>query len=379
MDFEEVFQSQNHHALPADWYVIITDIVNSTTAIEQGLYKDVNIAGGLTAMAISNAYDGMDFPFIFGGDGMTCLVPPVEISQIKDILVDTRDRVQQIFELDLRIGVLNIGKLEEMGHSIRLSKLKVSPFYDQAILHGDSMTYIENLIKQPEGEPFLIRKKQDENIRANFEGFTCRWEDIPSTHGEMLSTIIMLRKANSTSANRVLSEILYKRRQIFGDEDQPVTTEKLQLAHSEGYLGKEATVFSGEKSGFKYFVRLLQYKFEAMVTGLAIKFKLPIRVAHYELENLKTYQVASSDYQKYDGSLKIVIDSSPNARIEWITYLEKLYHEKQIYYGVHVSDRALITCLLHEGSAREVHFIDAADGGYAMAAKQLKEQMLIEN
>ena len=34
-----------------------------------------------------------------------------------------------------------------------------------------------------------------------------------------------------------------------------------------------------------------------------------------------------------------------------------------------------MTCLMHVGSAREVHFIDGADGGYALAAKMLKGQV----
>jgi len=31
------------------------------------------------------------------------------------------------------------------------------------------------------------------------------------------------------------------------------------------------------------------------------------------------------------------------------------------------------------GSTKEVHFVDAADGGYALAAQQMKKQMIPEN
>lgn len=43
-------------------------------------------------------------------------------------------------------------------------------------------------------------------------------------------------------------------------------------------------------------------------------------------------------------------------------------------YGIHESDRALLTCFLHLGSRREVHFVDSADGGYALAGKMLKQK-----
>ncbi len=52
--------------------------------------------------------------------------------------------------------------------------------------------------------------------------------------------------------------------------------------------------------------------------------------------------------------------------------LEKARIEGRIFYGLHITDRAMITCLMHTGAGHEVHFVDAADGGYAYAAKQLK-------
>jgi hypothetical protein len=34
-----------------------------------------------------------------------------------------------------------------------------------------------------------------------------------------------------------------------------------------------------------------------------------------------------------------------------------------------------MTCLVYERNGAQVHFIDTADGGYAMAAKNLKAQI----
>ena len=67
--FTEALKMENHHPVPADWFIAITDVVNSTEAIENGEYKAVNTAGGLATIAISNVNKSMDFPFIFGGDG----------------------------------------------------------------------------------------------------------------------------------------------------------------------------------------------------------------------------------------------------------------------------------------------------------------------
>lgn len=71
----------------------------------------------------------------------------------------------------------------------------------------------------------------------------------------------------------------------------------------------------------------------------------------------------------------MVVACTTEDRVKLEEYLESLYREDKIFYGVHVSDRALMTCLIHLVSGSEVHFVDTADGGYAMAAKMMKEQM----
>lgn len=67
--FDSVLDSANYHPVPEDWHIVITDVIDSTSAIESGRYKEVNTAGCLAAMAISNITKDMDFPFFFDGTG----------------------------------------------------------------------------------------------------------------------------------------------------------------------------------------------------------------------------------------------------------------------------------------------------------------------
>ena len=41
----------------------------------------------------------------------------------------------------------------------------------------------------------------------------------------------------------------------------------------------------------------------------------------------------------------------------------------------HTSETALMTCVIDGYDGNHVHFVDGADGGYALAAKQLKAQL----
>ncbi|MBN2605844.1 MAG: DUF3095 family protein, partial [Thiotrichales bacterium] len=55
------------------------------------------------------------------------------------------------------------------------------------------------------------------------------------------------------------------------------------------------------------------------------------------------------------------------------------YQAGILFYGCHQTNAAVITCLIEKTGTDHVHFVDAADGGYAMAAKQLKTQIKLES
>ena len=69
-----------------------------------------------------------------------------------------------------------------------------------------------------------------------------------------------------------------------------------------------------------------------------------------------------------------MLSGSPYQREQLLKILDKFEQNKKIVYGVLITNRTLMTCLIFERHGRQIHFIDAADGGYALAAKQLKEK-----
>jgi len=372
--FSEALRLENHQMVPENWWIALTDVVNSTKAIEAGRYKDVNTAGGMAAMAIANIHDSLELPFIFGGDGITFLIPPQLHDDIHDVLYDTKIQAKAFFDLELRVGLIPVKALYEKGFGITVGKVQVSQHYNQAVIAGEGLQKAEAWIKFPDEEnPYLIREPKNEKVKADFNGFTCRWEDIPSSKGETISTIILLREGDKAAALKQITQQLYE---IFGTEEDfhPLTYSNLHVAKKEEQLGLEAKVLSNG-SRIKYLLKLLQIKFEAWFVRMAIRFKWRIKNGIYTLSELPENNIAASDYRKYDGSFKTVLNCTPNQRARWEGYLKTSYQNGVLFYGLHIADRALMTCLLHAGSEKEVHFIDAADGGYALAAKQLKLQM----
>ncbi|EQA63490.1 DUF3095 domain-containing protein [Leptospira alexanderi] len=378
--FTEIIEPSNYFTVPDDWNIVITDVVNSTDAIRNGHYKDVNIAGGITAMAVSNIMGDMDYPFLFGGDGMTLLLPDSLLSAVKDILFSIRESVKSNFGLKLRVGIVNVGELKKSGKELKLCKLKISEFYNQAILTGNALDMAENLIKNNDlTNPYIIPLTHKPKIKPDFTGFTCRWQDIPSHRGETVSFIIKMNSSSVASDQELLKIVLDQVGVLLGNdvEIHPLKEEKIKVDLSGKYFRKEAAVHSGSRKGIFHFLKMLKIKIEGITLNLAIntQWKFGPKVNGMELRELRKSQVLASDFRKYDGTLKMVVACDSDSRESFLKFLEDLYKQGKLFYGYHVSDRALMTCALHEGSVREVHFVDSADGGYALAAIQLKEQI----
>ena len=75
--------------LPEDWTVGVADIVESTRAIAAQRYKAVNMAGAAVIAAVTNALDGREFPFVFGGDGASFAISPADFERAREALAAT--------------------------------------------------------------------------------------------------------------------------------------------------------------------------------------------------------------------------------------------------------------------------------------------------
>jgi len=374
--FQQIFDSQYYYHPPGSWYLVMTDIVDSTPAIREGRYKEVNTAGSLAAMAISNLTNNMDFPFLFGGDGMTYLIPEAWLQGVKEVLIDTRDLVKKSFNLELRLGYIRIDRLKELGGTIQVARLPLSEAYSQAIISGDGIDLAEQLIKEDrEDNPYRIGLDEPLPGEADFSGFTCRWQDIPSNKGETLSLIIKGRGETSAQRGVVLQEVLKKIEEVFGEEEEyhPLSRDNQRMGFLQGK--REALVFAGGKKNLRYRIHLLIIWIEMVLTRLLEIFHIPFKRGKKNISRVRQDNIVNSDFRKFDGTLKMVISCTRNQRISFERYLSKARKKGLLFYGLHKTNRALITCLIQFNSGQEVHFIDGADGGYALAAKALKEQI----
>jgi len=83
--------------------------------------------------------------------------------------------------------------------------------------------------------------------------------------------------------------------------------------------------------------------------------------------------VDNSDFRKFDDSLRMVLDCTPELADEIERHLADCAARKIVRYGTHRQHSAMMTCFTPSPTkSNHVHFIDGAMGGYAMAASALK-------
>ena len=85
--------------------------------------------------------------------------------------------------------------------------------------------------------------------------------------------------------------------------------------------------------------------------------------------------IQNTDFKKFDDKIRQIFSGSIQQRERLSTYLEQQCQQRKLVYGIHVASHALITCLLFNHSDSHVHLVDSNDGGYAIAALKLKEQL----
>jgi hypothetical protein len=103
-DFIEITNSQGFSSIPQDWYIVITDIMGSTKAIESGRYKDVNILGICSIIGVLNLAKKIEIPFVFGGDGASLLIPPSLFSEVKQVLYQLGLKMRQLVKALCQVG-----------------------------------------------------------------------------------------------------------------------------------------------------------------------------------------------------------------------------------------------------------------------------------
>jgi len=371
--FADVTEERYYADAPDHWHIVLTDVRGSTRAIEAGRYRDVNALGVASIVAIRNAAPDLELPYVFGGDGATLLIPDSRRAVCEAALRGVRNLARTAFELELRVGIVAVRELSAAGHPVQVARFRTSQHVRLAMLRGSGIGQAERWVKDPEhGARYAVSAEGPD--AASFEGFECRWQPVPSRRGHIASIIVQALDATPAERKQSYRQIIATlEASLEDDAGHPVSLRGLRLGTLFGNYSAEARLRSGAASGPAYEAAQANARKKSLI-GRAL-MAVGASAGGFDGRAYPKELIENTDFRKFDEALRMVLDLSEEQLAGIETALEKARSEGHLVYGLHRAPSALITCYLRSYSGDHVHFVDGSDGGYALAARQLKAQL----
>jgi len=361
--FSRLMDPALYAPLPGDWSIGVADIVESTKAIAQARYKAVNMAGASVIAAVTNALEGREFPFVFGGDGASFAVAPDDLERAREALAATAAWVKEDLDLVMRVALVPVAAIRTQGLDVRVARFGPSPNLSYAMFSGGGLGWAEAAMKRGE---FAVEMASP-GTQPDLSGLSCRFEEMPAVRGLILSVLVMPAPGADASAFRRLIEEIVTLVERSPDSGRPVPSGGPPLRWPPAGFEFEARAQRGGS--------LLRRRASVLVYTLFafLLFRFGISVGGFAPEIYLRQVVENSDFRKYDDGLRMVLDCTPELERSLSERLAAAASAGIAKYGLHRQDAAMMTCFTPSVMRSDhVHFIDGARGGYASAAVALK-------
>ena len=361
--FASLMDPALYSPLPDDWSIGVADIVESTKAIAEARYKAVNMAGASVIAAVTNALEGREFPFVFGGDGASFAVSPDDLELAREALAATATWVGEDLDLVMRVALVPVAAVRAQGLDVRVARFGPSPNLSYAMFSGGGLGWAEAAMKRGE---FAVAAAPP-GTQPDLTGLSCRFEEIPSVRGLILSVLVVPARDADPLAFRKLIEDIIALVERSPDAGRPVPPGGPPLKWPPAGVEFEARAGRGgsllRRRAFVLANTLFAYL--VMRFGISVGGFVPKTYVQQVVEN--------SDFRKYDDGLRMILDCTPELERALTQRLVQAASEGIARYGLHRQDAAMMTCFTPSALRSDhVHFIDGARGGYASAATALK-------
>jgi hypothetical protein len=362
-DFSDVTDPARFVPLPDDWWIGVSDVVNSTGAIRDGRYKAVNLAGAATISAVANELEGDLHLFIFGGDGARFAVPAAHAERAADALSRVAMWAQRDLGLELRVAMVRVADIRAAGADVRAAFWRASDHVRYATFMGGGLEWAEARLK--DGSIGLEPAAPDED--PDLSGLSCQWGPVRAREGKILSLIV---KPVPGAPRKRFSEIVSRVIAVLNDSSRlnPVPADGPDVRWPATAIGLQSRI---ARQGWPLWLRRLHVLASAALIWLIFKAGRPF--FGFDPARYRREIAVNTDFRKFDDALMITVDCPPEVTGRLRDLLDAAVADGIVRYGLHLQDEALITCVAPSvRSSDHMHFVDGGDGGYAAAAAQLR-------
>jgi hypothetical protein len=362
----DTFDRSRYRSAPDDWQVVVTDIVDSTGAIAKGRHKTVNFVAAMGIAALRNLCAPSRIPFLFGGDGAVVMVPPEYAAKARVELARVRGMAARDFQMTLRVGLVPVKELRRAGSDVLVGRYEPTPGNSFGVFLGGGVGLLEASIRGRGNDELAalaaVPVALDDGAPVDLEGLSCRWDTLHSTRGAML-TLILQGAADLTDVYANVVALAGP-----DSETRPVRQDTLKVRWPPAGFMLEARA---RRRGGSLIVWAGRVLMETLLARLLLARSKP--TGNFDPQRYRSEMVTNTDFCKHDETVCLVIDC-PLAAVEAIkSYLDDAAPARGIRYGIHVSQTALMTCLVMSAAdSLHVHFVDGGAGGYTSASRSLK-------
>jgi hypothetical protein len=202
----------------------------------------------------------------------------------------------------------------------------------------------------------------DDGVAPDLSGLSCRWAPLQSRHGKMLTLIVH----GAPEAGALYARIM----DLAGadGDPRPARPDTLRADWPPRDFMLEAR--ARRRGGWLpwWAVRVLA---ETLLARWVIARGRP--VGRFDPHRYQEEIRSNTDFCRFDRTLCLVLDCTLPCIQSIRALVETRAAAEGFDWGMHVSDTALMTCLVtSETEGLHVHFVDGGAGGYTAAARQLK-------
>ena len=192
---------------------------------------------------------------------------------------------------------------------------------------------------------------------------------MPATRGLILS-LVVAPVTQDDPAFRALVEGLLRDLETSPDVARPVPDAAPGVGWPPPGLDLEAHASRRREESFSW--RRMKVLLSTLIAYVVMK--LGLRVGGFDPAIYRRQVVENSDFRKFDDSLRMTLDCTPALADAIEARLAAARAANVARFGLLRQPAAIMTCIVPSiAESNHVHFVDGAAGGYALAAKRMKE------
>jgi len=354
--FLSVVPVEIYKPVPDDWFVAVTDVVQSRQAISQGRYKAVNMAGVSMISAIMNGIGHQDVLYIFGGDGAAVAFSPEDRDVVNEALSAVVGWAEDELQLQLRAAIVPVHEIRKQGHDLLVAAVRVSEAIRNFAFMGGGIAFAEKLMK----DGVYRTERAPAGVVPDLAGLSCRWKPVEEPGYKIVSLILEPAEGSEVIPTQTVEELMEL---VHADsaDSSPVSESRLGFTWPPKGIGLEARA-----TGDSLFKILL-------ITGIAWLLNLTgWSMGSFDPNHYRKTLALNTDYRKIQDGIRMTV-SMKDAEIQALrTSLEKQRLAGNLRFGICEQDQAMLTCFVPSVTSDDhFHFLDGAGGGYAAAADDL--------